>query len=192
MVSPDRVRGWSARHARSTRRADDAFRTDVRDGTPTRLRARTVVVLAAIAARVSRCVSHCPHGGGGRRASMVIITRKAASPATASAVADTIRHRFPGTAVGVVALALQELRSATGESTMPLEALIGARALAIIAIGDPPAFLRQLTATEATCASGLPTPTRTRMRRSRACRDDDAGEIASVRSRTPSTRTALA
>jgi tetraacyldisaccharide 4'-kinase len=90
-----------------------------------------------------------------RRASLVLITRKAASPATASAVADTIRHRFPGIAVGVAALALQELRSATGESTMPLEALAGARVLAVVAIGDPSAFLRQLAATEATVRAAV-------------------------------------
>ena len=90
-----------------------------------------------------------------RRASMALVTRKAASPATASAVADTIRHRFPGIPVGVAALTLQELRSATGESTMPLEALANARALAIVAIGDPSAFLRQLAATEATVRAAV-------------------------------------
>ena len=90
-----------------------------------------------------------------RRASMVLVTRKAASPATASAVADTIRHRFPGVAVGVVALTLQELRSVAGGSTMPLEALSGARTLAIVAIGDPSAFLRQLAATDATVRAAV-------------------------------------
>lgn len=90
-----------------------------------------------------------------RRASMVLVTRKAASPATASAVADTIRHRFPGIPVGVAALTLQELRAAAGESTMPLEALAGARALAIVAIGDPSAFLRQLAATDATVRAAV-------------------------------------
>jgi tetraacyldisaccharide 4'-kinase len=86
---------------------------------------------------------------------MALVTRKAASPATASAVADTIRHRFPGIPVGVAALILQELRSATGESTMPLEALADARALAIVAIGDPSAFLRQLAATETTVRAAV-------------------------------------
>ena len=90
-----------------------------------------------------------------RRASMVLVTRKAASRAAASAVADTIRHRFRGIPVGVAALALQELRGATGESTMPLEVLAGARVLAIVAIGDPSAFLRQLTATGATVRAAV-------------------------------------
>lgn len=90
-----------------------------------------------------------------RRASMVLVTRKAASPAAASAVADTIRHRFPGIPVGVAALTLQELRGAAGESTMPLEALAGARVLAIVGIGDPSAFLRQLAATDATVRAAV-------------------------------------
>ena len=90
-----------------------------------------------------------------RRASMVLVTRKAASPAAANAVADTVRHRFPGIPVGVAALKLQELRGAAGESTMPLEALAGARVLAIVGIGDPSAFLRQLAATDATVRAAV-------------------------------------
>jgi tetraacyldisaccharide 4'-kinase len=90
-----------------------------------------------------------------RRASMVLVTRKAASRAAASAVAVSIRHRVAGIPVGVAALTLQELRSATGQSTMPLEALTGSRVLAIAAIGDPAAFLRQLTATGATVRAAV-------------------------------------
>jgi tetraacyldisaccharide-1-P 4'-kinase len=55
----------------------------------------------------------------------------------------------------VVALTFQELRSAAGESTMPLEALKGARVLAIVAIGDPSAFLRQMAATDATVRAAV-------------------------------------
>jgi tetraacyldisaccharide 4'-kinase len=90
-----------------------------------------------------------------RRASMVLVTRKAASPAAAMAVVDTVRHRFPGLPVGVAALALQELRSAIGESTMALEALAEARVLAIVAIGDPTAFLRQLADSGATVRAAV-------------------------------------
>ncbi|MGQ0712441.1 MAG: tetraacyldisaccharide 4'-kinase [Gemmatimonadaceae bacterium] len=85
-----------------------------------------------------------------RRASMVLVTRKAASPAVAAAVVDLVRHRFPDIPIGIAALTLQELRGASGESTMPLEALSEARVLAIVAIGDPSAFLRQVAATGAT------------------------------------------
>ena len=88
-----------------------------------------------------------------RRASMVLVTRKAASPATAS-VADTIRHRFLGIPVRVAALTLQGYVPPPA-STMPLEALAGARTLAIVAIGDPSAFLRQLAATDATVRGSL-------------------------------------
>ena len=38
---------------------------------------------------------------------------------------------------------------------MPLEVLAGARVLAIVAIGDPSAFLRQLTATDATVRAAV-------------------------------------
>jgi tetraacyldisaccharide 4'-kinase len=89
------------------------------------------------------------------RASMILVTRKAASPATAHAVADTLRHRFREVPIGVAALTLQELRGATGESTMPLEAMRDARVLAIAAIGDPSAFLRQLSATGATVRAAV-------------------------------------
>jgi tetraacyldisaccharide 4'-kinase len=90
-----------------------------------------------------------------RRASMVLITRKAASAAVAHAVADTVRHRFTKLPVGVVALELQELRSATSDSTMPLEALRDARVLTIAAIGDPSAFLRQVSALGATVRAAV-------------------------------------
>ena len=141
VVSPDRVRG--AERA-STLGADiivldDAFQH--------RRAARNADLVLLSADRWASAPRLLPAGpwreplSALRRASMVLVTRKAASPATASAVADTIRHRFPGIPVGVVALTLQELRAASGESTMPLEALSGARALGIVAIGDPSAFL---------------------------------------------------
>jgi tetraacyldisaccharide 4'-kinase len=155
VVSPDRVRGAerAATLGADVVVLDDAFqhRRALRDA--------DLVLLSAD--RWTSAPRLLPAGpwreplSALRRASMVLVTRKAASPATASAVADTIRHRFPGIPVGVAALTLQELRSATGESTMPLEALAGARALAIVAIGDPSAFLRQLAATDATVRAAV-------------------------------------
>ena len=155
VVSPDRVRG--AERA-STLGADivvldDAFQH--------RRAARNADLVLLSADRWTSAPRLLPAGpwreslSALRRASMVLVTRKAASPATASAVADTIRHRFPGVPVGVAALVLQELRSVAGESTMPLEALAGARVLAIVAIGDPSAFLRQLAATDATVRAAV-------------------------------------
>jgi tetraacyldisaccharide 4'-kinase len=155
VVTPDRVRGVERA---STLGADVAV---LDDAFQHRRAARNADLVLLSADRWASAPRLLPAGpwreplSALRRASMVLITRKAASPATASAVADTIRHRFPGIAVGVAALMLQELRSAAGESTMPLEALAGARTLAIVAIGDPSAFLRQLAATDATVRAAV-------------------------------------
>jgi tetraacyldisaccharide 4'-kinase len=155
VVSPDRVRGAerAATLGADVVVLDDAFQH--------RRAARMADLVLLSADRWASSPRLLPAGpwreplSALRRASMVLVTRKAASPAAASAVADTIRHRFPGIPVGVAALSLQELRAATGESTMPLEALAGARALAIVAIGDPSAFLRQLAATDATVRAAV-------------------------------------
>jgi tetraacyldisaccharide 4'-kinase len=155
VVSPDRVRGVerAATLGADVVVLDDAFQH--------RRAGRNADLVLLSADRWASAPRLLPAGpwreplSALHRASMVLITRKAASPATAHAVADTIRHRFPGIAVGAAALMLQELRSATGESTMPLEVLRGARALAIVAIGDPSAFLRQLAATEATVRAAV-------------------------------------
>jgi tetraacyldisaccharide 4'-kinase len=155
VVSPDRVRGVerAATLGADVVVLDDAFQH--------RRAARNADLVLLSADRWLPTPRLLPAGpwreplSAVRRASMVLITRKAASRAAAAAAADTMRHRFPGIAVGVAALALQELRSATGESTMPLEALAGSRALAIVGIGDPSAFLRQLSATDATVRAAV-------------------------------------
>jgi tetraacyldisaccharide 4'-kinase len=155
IVSADRVRGVerAATLAADVAVLDDAFQH--------RRAARTADLVLLSADRWTSRRRLLPAGPwreplrAVRRASMVLVTRKAASQATASAVAATIRHRFPGVPVGVAALTLQELRSANGESTMPLEALAGARALAIVGVGDPSPFLRQLAATGATVRAAV-------------------------------------
>jgi tetraacyldisaccharide 4'-kinase len=155
IVSPDRVRGVERAETLGADVAvlDDAFQH--------RRAARTVDLVLLSADRWTSSPRLLPAGPwreplrAVRRASMVLVTRKAASQATASAVADTVRHRFPGIPVGVAALALQELRSASGESTMPLEALAGSRTLAIVGVGDPSAFLRQLAGTDATVRAAV-------------------------------------
>jgi tetraacyldisaccharide 4'-kinase len=155
IVSPDRVRGVERAVTLGADVAvlDDAFQH--------RRAARTIDLVLLSADRWTSSSRLLPAGPwreplrAVRRASMVLVTRKAASQATASAVADTVRHRFPGVPVGVAELALQELRSASGESTMPLEALAGARTLAIVGVGDPSAFLRQLAATDATVRAAV-------------------------------------
>jgi tetraacyldisaccharide 4'-kinase len=155
VVSPDRVRG--AERA-STLGADLVVLDDAFQHRRAARNADLVLLSADRWASSPRLLPAGPWREGLsalRRASMGLVTRKAASPAAASAVADTIRHRFPGIPVGVAALKLQELRGAAGESTMPLEALAGARVLAIVGIGDPSAFLRQLAATDATVRAAV-------------------------------------
>ena len=155
VVSPDRVRG--AERA-STLGADIVVLDDAFQHRRAARNADLVLLSADRWVSSPRLLPSGPWREGLsalRRASMVLVTRKAASPAAASAVADTIRHRFPGIPVGVAALKLQELRAAAGESTMPLEALAGARVLAIVGIGDPSAFLRQLAATDATVRAAV-------------------------------------
>ncbi|MDQ4079622.1 MAG: tetraacyldisaccharide 4'-kinase [Gemmatimonadota bacterium] len=155
VISADRVRGVAraATLGGDVAVLDDAFQ---------HLRAARDVDLVLLSAdRWTRRTRLLPAGpwreplSALRRASMVLVTRKAASPAAAMAVVDTVRHRFPEVPVGVAALTLQELRSANGESTMPLEALAEARVLAIVAIGDPTAFLRQLAASAATVRAAV-------------------------------------
>ena len=78
------------------------------------------------------------------RASMILVTRKAASAAAASRLADELQHLVSGVEVGSVALlpdALVDVR--TGEQR-PLAELAGSPVLAIAAIGDPRSFYEQL------------------------------------------------
>jgi tetraacyldisaccharide 4'-kinase len=79
-----------------------------------------------------------------RRASLLLVTRKAASAEEAVSTAADLARAAPGIACGVVRLALSELRAAGGDQVRPLNALAGARVRAISGIGDPGSFLRQL------------------------------------------------
>ena len=81
-----------------------------------------------------------------RRASLLVVTRKAASLERASEVADALGRMAPDVPQAGMQLALSQLCDAIGTCTLPLRALAGARVLAISAIGDPHAFLEQLTA----------------------------------------------
>lgn len=79
-----------------------------------------------------------------RRASMVLVTRKAVGPEAASAVADQLARRVPGMEVGTVALMPDSIVRYGTDERRPLAALAGSTVLAIAAVGDPGAFLRQL------------------------------------------------
>jgi tetraacyldisaccharide 4'-kinase len=82
-----------------------------------------------------------------RRASIVLVTRKAASAEIASTVLGRLRDAAPAMVGAVAHLVPDALACASGDPVdrTPLDALRGARVLAISAIGDPAAFHRQLT-----------------------------------------------
>ena len=87
--------------------------------------------------------------GALRRATLVAVTRKAASLARADTVARAIASFAAGREVATFHLAVDELRSASGPERLPLETLRGRRVRAISAIGDPSAFRLQLEQTGA-------------------------------------------
>ena len=81
-----------------------------------------------------------------RRATIAVVTRKAASVADAERVRDALRSSVPGLQVAIALLSARELHEATGTGTMPLASLRDRRVHLIAAIGDPRAFSRQLEA----------------------------------------------
>lgn len=80
-----------------------------------------------------------------RRASIVIVTRKAVSLDQASLVSEAVR-RTVGVPCAIVHLDPSELREANGSRTATIDALRGESVLAISAVGDPAAFDAQLMA----------------------------------------------
>ena len=84
-----------------------------------------------------------------RRASLVVVTRKAATPARAEEALRAALAAAPGVPSAVVHLAPGDLQRVTpgGDATsLPLDALAGARVLAVSAVGDAAAFHAQLVA----------------------------------------------
>lgn len=83
-----------------------------------------------------------------RRAELVLVTRKGATDAQVEATARAAHAAAPGVPVAVGALRLGGLEPARRGAGMPaaLQAVRGRRLLAIAAIGDPAAFVRQLDA----------------------------------------------
>jgi tetraacyldisaccharide 4'-kinase len=80
-----------------------------------------------------------------RRASLVIVTRKAASRDRAESVAAAVA-RVASIPSAVAHLDASELRAVEGAVARPIDWLDGQSILAIAAIGDPGAFAAQLTA----------------------------------------------
>jgi len=87
-----------------------------------------------------------------RRASIVIVTRKAVSLERADFVGEAVR-RAVGVPCAVAYLDASELRDANGLRTATIDALRGESVLAISAIGDPAAFDAQLKANGAAVTS---------------------------------------
>lgn len=147
IASPDRVSGIATAAERGADVAvlDDAFQH--------RQAARTadVVLISADAWRRPRHL--LPAGawreplGALRRASLSVITRKAASDESVEAVRAAVRRAAPEIPVVVARLAAGELRrlDAPGER-QAIGTLERRRVLAVSAIGDPDAFLAQLAA----------------------------------------------
>ena len=78
------------------------------------------------------------------RASLVVLTRKAAPRARVDRLAEELQARGSGLAVSIVHLAADELRAVDETATKPLSDLRGARVFVIAAIGDPDSLLAQL------------------------------------------------
>ena len=149
--SPDRLAGIARAAAEGAELAvlDDAFQH--------RRSARLADVVLLSADRWTTRRHLLPAGpwreplGALRRASLVIVTRKAANLRDAGDVLDFVRHVAPGVRGAIVYLDLGDLYPVCDEDTeqprpVPTTSLAGQRVLAISAIGDAGAFARQLAA----------------------------------------------
>ena len=152
IVSPDRVTGIErARGAGATVAVlDDAFQH--------RQVSRVVDLVLVSADRWVLSTRLLPAGPfrepltALRRATMVLVTRKAASDADVNAVNEALSAIAPRIPRSTVSLMPQELRSASMadvEGRRPISDLRGREVRVMTAIGDPNAFVRQLEASGA-------------------------------------------
>ena len=81
---------------------------------------------------------------GLRRATLVVVTRKAAPDAAVAAAVAGCAAAAPDVPIAVAHLVPGDLRTLAGDAAQPLAALRGRRVLAVSAIGDPAAFHAQL------------------------------------------------
>jgi len=84
-----------------------------------------------------------------RRASLVVVTRKAAVRDRTAEIAATV-ERMADVPTATVFLDTGELREVGGSATLPAQSLMGRSVLAISGIGNPAAFHAQLVARGAT------------------------------------------
>jgi tetraacyldisaccharide 4'-kinase len=80
------------------------------------------------------------------RASLIVVTRKSASPLRARELLAQARRHAPGAGGAVIHLAADRLVSWSSGEARDLSTLNGAKVLAVAAIGDPRAFVAQLEA----------------------------------------------
>ena len=86
------------------------------------------------------------HANALRRASLVVITRKAANDDAVRSVDMQIKRYTPGVPIAVVRLVPDEvMREARPLERIPVSMLAGKRIVAIAAIGNPRAFFDQLS-----------------------------------------------
>ena len=157
VVSPDRVTGIeSARGAGATVAVlDDAFQH--------RQVSRVVDLVLVSADRWALSTRLLPVGPfrepltALRRATMVLVTRKAASDSDVNAVNEALAAIAPRIPRSTVSLMPEELRSvsmqADEERRRPISDLGGRHVRVMTAIGDPSAFIRQLEASGARVAA---------------------------------------
>lgn len=148
VADPDRVRGALAavRAGAEVLVLDDAFQHR-------RARRDADVVLVA-AERFARGARVLPAGpfrepvSALRRATMIVVTRKSASPTEAGAVAASLGAGIGGgeVAVATAHLAPDSLALWGATEVGPVDALAGQRVLAVAGVGAPDAFAEQLRA----------------------------------------------
>jgi tetraacyldisaccharide 4'-kinase len=86
-----------------------------------------------------------------RRASAIVVTRKAASDEVLAAACVRASNAASGVPVVAVSLRLDEMRAWHEENpAQPIRAIAGERVLAVAAVGDPGSFFAQLRAAGAT------------------------------------------
>ena len=79
-----------------------------------------------------------------RRASLVMVTARAAGAAEVESVLRSVRDAAPAVPTAVARLALDDLRSLWRDSTQPLESVRGRRVVAVAAVADPRPFFAEL------------------------------------------------
>ncbi len=155
LVNPDRIAAIRAeQHARAARNEPPLTSILLDDGFQHRKLARTLDIVLLDATRSPFTDHPLPRGWlrepveSLRRAHAIIITRADLAPDTAGTIAAQVATIAPNIPIATVAYewsALDVTDDATS-TTQPLRWLDGKRLLACAAIGNPDAFLRQISA----------------------------------------------